>query len=143
MLTIFKRHTKQCIERHRGKDPGRKYRRCSCPLHAEGHLGGAMYRKALDTTSWTRAQDLVREKEARGVWHDPNEKATILIADAVATFLQSVTAQSNGKARKTTQKIRSTLVGVNAEWALHSNRPRSDGLLDFCRNHGLMTLDQL
>jgi integrase len=143
MLTIFKRHTKQCIERHRGKDPGRKYRRCSCPLHAEGHLGGVMYRKALDTTSWTRAQDIVREKEARGTWDDPNSKKAILIADAVATFLQGVTAQSNGKAKSTTRKIHSTLVGVNAEWALHTNCPRSDGLLDFCRDKGVITLDQL
>lgn len=65
MLTIFRRHTKGCITRIKDWTPGRTYRRCQCPLHAEGHLGGVMYRKALNTTSWTRAQDLVREKEAR------------------------------------------------------------------------------
>jgi integrase len=102
-----------------------------------------MYRKALDTTSWTRAQDIVREKEARGAWHDPNENQTIIIGDAISTFLQGVTARSNGKAKSTTSKFRSTLVGVNVEWALHSSRPRSDGLLDFCHEKGLTTLDQL
>ena len=45
MLTIFRRHTKDCIARHDGRDPGRTYRRCQCPLHAEGHLGGMMHRK--------------------------------------------------------------------------------------------------
>ena len=50
-------------------------------------------------------KEMVREKEARGAWDDPNEKKTILIGDAVATFLQSVMARSNGKAKSTTHKI--------------------------------------
>ena len=102
-----------------------------------------MYRRVLDTTSWTRAQELVREKEARGSWHDPNETKQITIAEAVASFLPSVTAKSNGKAKSTTAKFRSTLIGVNAEWALHTARQRSDGLLDFCRDKGLTILNQL
>src|SRR5215472_5760377 len=118
MLTIFRRHTKQCIERHRGKDPGRGYRRCKCPVHAEGHLGGVMYRKALDTTSWTRAQDLVREKEARGRWEDPTARQQVDIAAAVTTFVESLTARSNGRAKSTIRKIRAALLGVDPHWAL-------------------------
>jgi urease accessory protein len=93
MLTIFRRHTKECIQRHGGQNPGRTYRRCQCPLHAEGHLGRVMHRKALDTASWTYAQDLVREKEACGSWHDPHEKERMTVADAVASFLQALTAR--------------------------------------------------
>ena len=143
MLTIFRRHTKECIERHNGRDPGRTYRRCKCPLHAEGHLGRVMHRKALDTSSWTRAQDLVREKEARGSWHDPSQKGPVPIADAVASFLQSLTSQSSGRAKSTTRKIRVALLGVNAEWAQKTQRKVCPGLLDFCRERGIRTLDRL
>lgn len=143
MLTIFRRHTRECLERHRGRDPGRTYRRCKCPIHAEGHLGGMMNRKSLDTTSWTRAQEMVREKEARGLWHDPNEKGKVPVADAVSSFLQALTAKSNCKSKNTTRKIRAALLGGNREWALKTHRKVSDGLLDFCGDKGIATLDQL
>src|SRR5262245_38150215 len=107
MLTIFRRHTAQCLKLHRGQDPGRKYRRCSCPIHAEGHLGRIMYRKSLDTTSWTRAQELVREKESRGSWDDPDANQLVLIADAVNSFLQVIAPENNGQAESTVRKIRS------------------------------------
>jgi integrase/recombinase XerD len=143
MLTIFRRHTKECMERHHGRDPGRSYRRCKCPIHAEGHLGGVMHRKALDTTSWTRAQDIVRDKEARGTWHDPSQKGQVPVADAIGSFLQALTAQSSGKAKSTTRKIRVALLGVNPEWRLKTQRKVSGGLLDFCRDNGITTVDQL
>ena len=143
MLTIFRRHTNQCLERHGRRDPGRKYRRCLCPIHAEGHLGGVMYRRALETTSWTRAQDLVREREARGVWHDPNEKKPVTIVEAVTSFLQTLSAKSTGKASSTTRHLRSMFIGVNAEWALQTKRQISEGLLDSCRSKGLTTVDEL
>jgi integrase len=102
-----------------------------------------MYRKAMGTTSWTRAQEIVREKEARGTWQDPNETHQMPIAEAVTTFLQALTAKSTGKAKSTTRKIRATLVGVNPEWVLKTKRQVSDGLLQFCRSKGITTLDQV
>jgi integrase/recombinase XerD len=143
MLTIFRRHTKACIEHYGGRDPGRTNRRCKCPIHAEGHIGGVMYRKALDTTSWTRAQDLVRKKEARGSWDDPNANKQVAIAEAVTTFVRSLTAQSNGTAKSTTRKIRATFLVADPIWAMKNKRKVSGSLLDFCRDEGIMTLDQL
>jgi integrase len=143
MLTIFKRHTKECIDRHGRQDPGRKYRRCQCSIHAEGHLGGVMYRRALNTTSWTRAQDMVREKESRGHWDDPGEKKQVTVTEAVHTFMRALAATSNGKAKSTTRKFRSTFLGINPEWALRTKREVSEGLLDFCRTKGLTTLAEL
>jgi integrase len=102
-----------------------------------------MHRKTLDTSSWTRAQELVREKEARGTWHDPNEKLHVTVADAVTAFLQALTAQSNGKAKSTTRKIRAAVAGVNLQWASKNQRRVSAGLLDFCRDRGIVTLAQL
>ena len=89
------------------------------------------------------AQDLVREKEARGTWEDPNETKRVMVAEAVTAFVQAQTAKSTGKARSTTSKIRSTLVGVNPAWSMKTQRPVSDGLLDFCRHKGVTLLVQL
>ena len=143
MLTIFRRHTNECLTRHHGNDPGRKYRRCSCPIHAEGHLGGIMYRKALNTGSWTRAQDLVREKESRGAWDDPAANQQVLIADAVNCFLKAIAPDNGGKAKSTTRKVRSLFLGSSPEWATRSKRPASAGLLEFCRDKGYTVLSQL
>ena len=143
MLTIFRRHTQDCIQQYGGRDPGRRYRRCKCPIHAEGHLGGVMHRKALDTTSWNRAQELVREKESRGSWDDPTSTQRFPIVDAVTAFVQAYTARSNGKAKSTTRKVRAALLGVDSDWAAKNEGPFSEGLLEFCRNKGLTTMDQL
>ncbi|MBZ5580275.1 MAG: site-specific integrase [Acidobacteriia bacterium] len=130
------------MNRH-GKDPGRKYRRCACPIHAEGHLGGIMYRKALDTTSWMRAQDLVREKESRGAWDDPQASPKVLIDDAVKSFLQGIAPDNGGKAKSTTRKIRALFLGVNAEWVTKTRRTFSAGLVEYCRHEGLTVMTQL
>jgi integrase len=143
MLTIFRRHKQECLERHGGQDPGRSCRRCHCPIHAEGHLGGVMYRKSLHTSSWTRAQDLVREKEARGSWDDPAKRGQVTIEHAITCFIQALTAKSSGRARSTIRKIRVTLLGLNREWAGKTQRKASAGLLDFCQHKGLTALDQL
>src|SRR5215510_5009004 len=143
MLTIFRRHAQECIGTSGGKDPGRTYRRCKCPIHAEGHLGGIMYRRALQVTAWTRAQEMVREKEARGSWDDPNDQKQVTVLQAVETFLGSLAAESNGKAKSTIRKIRGPLVGVSPEWRLKTVRRADEGLLEFCRNKGLTLLHQL
>ena len=55
MLTIYRRHTKECPH------STRRYRRCRCPIHVEGSLGGESIRKALDLTSWEAAENLIHE----------------------------------------------------------------------------------
>jgi integrase len=87
----------------------------------------------------------VREKEARGRWDDPATKQSVEIDMAVTSFVQSLTASSNGRAKSTTRKIRAVLVGVDPQWALKNENGRqcSAGLLEFCRARGFQTLDQL
>lgn len=58
MLTLFRRHVKEC------KWTTRKHRNCQCPIAVEGMLHGRMIRKSLDIRSWDAAQKLVREWEA-------------------------------------------------------------------------------
>src|SRR6266481_2320621 len=60
MLTIYRRHRKNC--KQRGK--GRKYRHCQCPIWVDGLLGGKEIRESLRLRDWSRAQDLIREWEA-------------------------------------------------------------------------------
>jgi integrase/recombinase XerD len=89
MLTIYRRHRKDC--EHRGE--GRKYRRCRCPIWVDGFLGDQDIRKSLDTADWQKAQAYLRNCEAQ-----ENEPMTaqepISIEQASARFL------SDAKARK-------------------------------------------
>ena len=102
-----------------------------------------MHRKALNTASWTRAQDIVREKEARGAWDNPEDNRHTLVVDAVNSFLQVVMPKNSGKAKSTTRKIRVLFLGSNPEWRTKSGRTTSQGLLEFCRDHGYTVLSQL
>jgi len=61
MLTIYRRHRKDCAHR----SEGRKYRRCRCPIWVDGFLADREIRKSLDTADWQKAQDKVREWEAQ------------------------------------------------------------------------------
>ena len=60
MLTIYRRHRKNC--KHRSK--GRKYRDCHCPIWVDGFLDGKEMRESLKTRDWQRSQCEIREWEA-------------------------------------------------------------------------------
>lgn len=90
MLTIFRRHLKSCPQ------TSRDYRRCRCPIHVEGTLGGVLIRKSLDLNSWDAAQSLVREWETRGkaggvAAPDIEEAAEKFIEDAIARGVRDST----------------------------------------------------
>jgi integrase/recombinase XerD len=87
MLTIYRRHTKTC--KHR--DKGRKYRHCPCPIWVDGFLGGKEMRESLQMRDWQRAQDKIREWEAE----DRRASQPILkpTEEAWAEFLADIEAQ--------------------------------------------------
>src|SRR5437667_4108828 len=62
MLTIYRRHRKNCKQRI----DGRGYRRCLCPIWVDGSLNGIEMRKSLRLRDWQRAQELVRQWAADG-----------------------------------------------------------------------------
>ncbi|MGO9642462.1 MAG: tyrosine-type recombinase/integrase [Candidatus Acidiferrales bacterium] len=62
MLTIFRRHLKSCSHRSEGW----AYRRCHCPIWADGRVGATDIRCSLDTRDWERGQEIVRDWEADG-----------------------------------------------------------------------------
>jgi integrase len=94
MLTIYRRHRKECSHR---KD-GRAYRRCHCPIWVDGFLADAEMRKSLGTRDWQKAQDTIRQWEADGQrTKDAREPETLehvkqcFLADAEARNLHEST----------------------------------------------------
>lgn len=53
MLTLYRRHRKKCAHR----SAGRKYRRCRCPIWADGFVEGQEIRESLKTSNWEEAED--------------------------------------------------------------------------------------
>jgi len=60
MLTTYRRHRKNCAHRNEG----RKYRRCRCPIWADGFVGDQELRRATGLRDWDKAQALIRKWEA-------------------------------------------------------------------------------
>jgi integrase/recombinase XerC len=95
MLTIFRRHMKDC----RFAAKGRKHRHCNCPLAVEGRLHGEMIRKSLDIRSWEAAQKLIRD------WELGEAKADIpTIQEASKRFLTDL--KSRGLSQETINKFK-------------------------------------
>ena len=76
MLTLYKRHTTECAEARRKEGTGktigqlradRGYRRCACPIHAEGTLRiDGFVRKATGEVKWPKAEELKKTWEDAG-----------------------------------------------------------------------------
>ena len=62
MLGLYRRHQKHCPHLLKG----REHLRCPCPLWVDGRLNGDRIHKALGTTDWQKAQQIVRDWEAAG-----------------------------------------------------------------------------
>jgi integrase/recombinase XerD len=90
MLTTYRRHLKDC--EHRGE--GRKYRRCRCPIWADGFLAGNEIRKSLGTRDWEKAQDMIREWEAKGMQQSSSHGRHTTIAHACEDFLTDAQARN-------------------------------------------------
>ncbi|HEV2494471.1 MAG TPA: tyrosine-type recombinase/integrase [Terriglobia bacterium] len=88
MLNIYRRHIKRCAHR----SEGRKYRRCRCPIWADGFIGRQEIRKTLNTRDWEKAQGIIREWEAEG--SQPAEPDPVTVAHAWEEFLADAKARN-------------------------------------------------
>lgn len=88
MLKSFRRHKKHCAHRN----DGREYRRCHCPISVEGFLGDEQIRRALKTSDWNRAQDIVREWEAKQ--QVTGRESPVSITQASDTFTADAKARN-------------------------------------------------
>jgi len=76
MITLYKRHTKACAETRTKEGTrgtvaelrsDRNYRRCACPIHAEGTIRiDGFIRKATGEVKWPKAEELKRKWEDAG-----------------------------------------------------------------------------
>lgn len=87
MLTIYRRHTKNCEHRVEG----RKYRRCRCPIWVDGSLNGVEIRESLEHRDWEKAQGQIREWEAEGMIAATVQPITI--EQACDAFLEDAQAR--------------------------------------------------
>lgn len=83
MLTTYRRHRKNC--EHRSE--GRKFRRCRCPIWADGFLAGQEIRKSLNTVNWQMAQDTVRVWEAKGNLYSDEKDLGLTVKAACERFI--------------------------------------------------------
>jgi integrase len=93
VLNIYRLHTEQCVENRKLPKEARYdrgYRRCQCPIHVEGMIGGKMIRRGLKTSNWQRATETIHEAEARGTWEVPEAPAQSqgpTIEEAIEKFM--------------------------------------------------------
>lgn len=90
MLTVYRRHLKSCPHRNEG----RKYRRCRCPIWADGFLLDEELRKSLNTRDWDKAQSTVRDWEAKGKPVLKQETKPIAIKQACDAFTRDAKARN-------------------------------------------------
>ncbi len=88
MLTIYRRHRKNCKQRVKG----RKYRHCQCPIWVDGALGGKEMRESLKLRDWQRAQEMIREWEAEDR-RTRQQEQQITINDAHEKFIADAEAR--------------------------------------------------
>ncbi len=88
MLTIYRRHQKDCEHRRKG----RKYRHCLCPIWGDGFIGGREVRKSLGVRDWQKAQYYIREWEANEA-EPKNTTEPVTIQQAGERFVGDATAR--------------------------------------------------
>jgi integrase/recombinase XerD len=88
-LRLIRRHLRGCPH------TSTRYRRCKCPIHVYGTLGGEKVRKALDQTSWDAASELITGWTAAGEIGVVKIEAPT-VHEAVAKFLADCEARKLG-----------------------------------------------
>src|ERR1700719_4157212 len=77
-LNLYRRHYRikgKCVGDHaadsRNYEPEelrRGWKKCHCPIYADGTLGGTFKRKNTKKTTWLEAKAVVAEWESAGSW---------------------------------------------------------------------------
>lgn len=123
MLTmlIWRRHTKQCPHRHKGRD----FTKCNCPLWADGYeQGKRTLRVSLKTRDYARAIKRAATLDAPGAPpYEPFDKA-------LAAFMQ----HCSDLKESTRRKYKNALVKLTdfARFARFTLLPRSLPKISMC-----------
>ena len=82
MITLYRRHRKSCPYRIKG----RAYRRCQCPIWADGSLAGQDIRESLRLKNWQKAHEVIQEWQAKS--RRTKSSGPIPLQEACGQFLQ-------------------------------------------------------
>lgn len=89
MLTLYRRHNPTCP-----KVADRYWKRCTCPMWAEGTVDGIYIRRSLKTKSWEKALTKAREIEAsEDPTPPPPKEEPITVQEAVKEYLADARAR--------------------------------------------------
>jgi integrase len=132
MLTIFRRHKRDCPH----KSKGRAHVKCDCPLSAEGPLlyadGHTEFQRefALHTRNWEEAQRIVRTKEADALALTQPESAPKTIQQSKDAFVAHLndTTENGGERRKLSDDT------------LKKYERLLEGWVKYCEKHGVVYL---
>ena len=103
MLTIWRRHTKACPHRTRGRD----VLKCSCPLWADGYIDGKrVLRQSLGT------RDMARARKKAVALESPDANTFKPVDEAVTAFIEH--CESEALKYSTVRKYRNTLNHLKA-----------------------------
>src|ERR1051326_9515622 len=88
MLTLYRRHKKDCSHR----DKGRTYRRCNCPVWVDGTFERIDIRKALHVRTWEDADRELDLLKKRLTEREPT-RGPVLLSVAWDEFVRDATAR--------------------------------------------------
>lgn len=136
-LHLYRRHTSGCTAKRPRWD--RSYRRCKCPIHAEGTLRvDGFVRKGTAETAWDRAEEVKRKWEESGTLLEPaasndrnnsdaaramsatvetGSEAPVSIQHAVSTYLDDAKARNLSEA--TLYKLKIIFEKQLLSWCTH------------------------
>lgn len=90
MLTIYRRHRKNCAQRNEG----RKSRRCKCPCWVDGTYKGVEIRQSLKETTWEEAEQELEKRKKKLDGDLLSEPVLATLADAWDQFLSDCEARN-------------------------------------------------
>jgi integrase/recombinase XerD len=110
MLSIYRRHQKHCPHRCEG----RKHLRCGCPLWVDGRFKSKRLHKALGTSDWQKAQQIVREWEAAGSEPTTIKRRTATLEESWRLFLADLDARNLHSSTRRKYKLLAREMGAFA-----------------------------
>ena len=146
-LQLYRRHTSKCIAKRARWD--RAYRRCKCPIHAEGTLRiDGFIRRGTSETEWDQAEQVRRKWEAAGTveWtslpsppNEPQADSRISTVAAVTAYLADAKARNLSEA--TLYKLKIIFEKQFVSWCAHKGyRVLEQVNLDALRQTGILNM---
>lgn len=129
MLTIYRRHKKECP--HTSRDN----RRCRCPVWVQGSLPDERIRESMGTCNWQKASETVHAWEAAGT---RRKVEAVTVAEAIERFTSDMRDRHLSEASAYKYKLL-----LDAPPLKSKKKRRSPTLKEFAEREKIQTLTDL